>query len=449
MLELIADHLLVALELLVIPVTLEEAARDALTVVRRHRAVGRQPTVVAAFRIALQHRQQGQAGVVGEVDAHRGHHRIALLLDAIDLVVGILGHAHQAIGDALVVQRAGEVERSLLVIVAAVGELQLAAGFLLRLLAGHRHQATRQATAIEHRGRSLENVDALDEVRIDLQSAVGAAVAQQLLAVEVKVVHRAVGDAAHGDIVVAGGGAIGRAHQARRVAHRLSDGARALILDLLAGDHRDGLRGLYQRHACLGRHAAMRRVVAFHRTQRIAQSEAFDGHRLQLDGIALCRTAAQRVVALAVAHGLQAAALQQCGKPVVDAVLAAQPVRFQALQQAAVHRQQHPGLAGEAAQCAGQRAGGDVVAAHRLLRRRLGDGQAGGDAQGQAQQRGADTQRQGTGTVGKEGQGGRAHGKSCSNDGFRPMPGENPERELRMRIFFIRVSVGSDACLLG
>ena len=134
MLELIADHLLVALELLVIPVTLEEAARDALTVVRRHRAVGRQPTVVAAFRIALQHRQQGQTGVLGEIDAHRGHHRIALLLDAIDLIVGILGHAHRAIGDALVVQRAGEVERSLLVVVAAIGELQLAAGFLLRLL---------------------------------------------------------------------------------------------------------------------------------------------------------------------------------------------------------------------------------------------------------------------------------------------------------------------------
>ena len=72
----------------------------------------------------------------------------------------------------------------------------------------------------------------------------------------------------------------------------------------------------------------MGRVVAFHRTQRIAQSEAFDGHRLKLDGIALCRTAAQRVVALAVAHGLQAAALQQCGKTVVDAVLTAQPVRF-------------------------------------------------------------------------------------------------------------------------
>ncbi|MNJ76579.1 hypothetical protein D3C77_738910 [compost metagenome] len=61
-------------------------------------------------------------------------------------------------------------------------------------------------------------------------------------------------------------------------------------------------------------------------------------HRLQLDRAGFAGAADQRVAALAVAHRLQTAAGKQCGKAIVDTVLAAQAVRLQALQQAAIHR---------------------------------------------------------------------------------------------------------------
>ena len=192
---------------------------------RGYGAVSWQAAVIAAFGVMLEHGLERQPGVLGEVDAQRRHDGVALLFNAIDLVVGILRDADQTIGDALVIQRAGEVERGLLVILAAVGQPDLPTRLVLRLLAGHRHQATGQAAAIEHRGWAFEDVDTLDEIGIDLQAAVGAAIAQQLLAIEVEVIHRPVSDTAHGDVVVTGSGTIGSAHQARRIAYGLGNGA--------------------------------------------------------------------------------------------------------------------------------------------------------------------------------------------------------------------------------
>ena len=154
---------------------------------------------------------------------------------------------------------------------AAVGQLQLAPGVVARLLAGHRHQSTRQAAPVQHGGGTLEDVDPLEEIGIHLQGAVGSAVAQQFLAIQVEVVHRAIGNAAHGHIVVAAGSTIGRAHQAGRVTQRLGHALRALVVHLFARDHRDALGGFQQRHAGLGRHAAVAGLVPFGLAEGIAQ----------------------------------------------------------------------------------------------------------------------------------------------------------------------------------
>ena len=153
----------------------------------------------------------------------------------------------------------------------AIGQLQLPMAVIARLLAGHRYQAARQAAAIEYRGGALENIDPLDEIGIDLQRAVGGAVAQQLLAIQIQVVDRAVGDAAHGNIVVAAGGAIGRAHQARCITQGLGHALGALVLHLLAGNHGHALGCFQQWHAGLGRHAAVGGAIAFGIAQRVTQ----------------------------------------------------------------------------------------------------------------------------------------------------------------------------------
>ena len=93
-----------------------------------------------------------------------------------------------------------------------------------RLLGGQGDQPPRRASPIQYRRWALENVDALQEVRVYLHGAVGAVVAHRLEAIDVDVIHRAVVEAAHRDIVIAMGGTVRIGHHPRRVAHGLGNG---------------------------------------------------------------------------------------------------------------------------------------------------------------------------------------------------------------------------------
>ncbi|MNP43917.1 hypothetical protein D3C76_1377620 [compost metagenome] len=72
------------------------------------------------------------------------------------------------------------------------------------------------------------------------------------------------------------GGTIGVGQHARGVAHGLGYGLRALVVHLLASDHRHTLRGFQQGSAGLGGDLTVSGVVAFHAAQCVTQGKPLD-----------------------------------------------------------------------------------------------------------------------------------------------------------------------------
>ena len=105
--------------------------------------------------------------------------------------------------------------------------------------AGHVHQAARHRLPIERGRGAFDHIDAFEKPGIDLHHIEAAAVAHHPQAVEEGVINvTAVETAQRNGIVTAGGtGEIGK--HTRRIVQRLVKRRRALILDLLARDHRD------------------------------------------------------------------------------------------------------------------------------------------------------------------------------------------------------------------
>ena len=68
MLQLVAEHVLVAFELLVAFIALEEAAGNTPAITGGDGAVRRQTAVIAALGVVLEHRQQREAGILGDID---------------------------------------------------------------------------------------------------------------------------------------------------------------------------------------------------------------------------------------------------------------------------------------------------------------------------------------------------------------------------------------------
>ncbi|MNH12827.1 hypothetical protein D3C79_723800 [compost metagenome] len=231
------------------------------------------PTVGVVLQVGL----QGERGVFAEVYADGRRDGVAFFLVVIELRVRGIRQACQAISDALVViHRAAEVETHATLALGADCGLNLMVGGKQRLLGGQGDQAPWRASPIQYRRRSLENIDALKEVRVHLHGAVGSVIAHRLEPVDVDVVYRTVVETTHGHIVITMGRTVGVGQHPRCVAHGLGDGLGALVVHLLTGDHRDRLRCLYQWHAGLGRNLAVGSVVTLHAAQRIAKGEATD-----------------------------------------------------------------------------------------------------------------------------------------------------------------------------
>ncbi|MNZ27562.1 hypothetical protein D3C78_447820 [compost metagenome] len=383
--QLVAEHALGAVEVVEARLAIEELTIDASAIVLEQAAVGRHTAVVAAVGLVLEVALEGQGGVFTEIDGQGRGDGVALVLGVVELGVATLAEAHQAVGDALlVIQRAAEVEAQFLLAHVADGRGDLAEVLVQRLLAGQRDQPARQAAAVEHRGRALEHVDAFEEERVDLHRAEGAAVAHGLQAVEVDVVHAVVGEAAHHHVVVAVRGAHLAGEDAGGVAHGLLHGLRALVVDLLAGDHRYRLRGFHQRLAGLGGDLAVGGQVAVLAAQRVAQGEHLGRRHFQR---AAGRHFAQHEAAAAEALRLQRGAAEELGQAGFHRVAAGEALGAQAAGLRRGGGKVDAGLAGEAVQRLNQGPGGDGVAAagdgHRLFGNGAGGQQRGGQGRGE------------------------------------------------------------------
>ncbi|MNO45402.1 hypothetical protein D3C76_356680 [compost metagenome] len=225
MLELVAEGLLGTLVVVDTRLAFEEVVRQAQAVALVQHAICGVTAVIAAVGVVLQVGLQGQRSVFAEVDADGRRDGVAFFLVVVELRVGSIRQACQAISDTLVViHGAAEVETHATLALGTDGGLDLMVGGKQRLLGGQRHQASWRATAIQYRRRSLENIDALQEVRVHLHGAVGAVVSHRLEPVDVDVVHRAVVEATHGHIVITMGRPVGVGQYSRCVAHGLGNG---------------------------------------------------------------------------------------------------------------------------------------------------------------------------------------------------------------------------------
>ena len=120
-----------------------------------------------------------------------------------------------------------------------------------RQLRGEVDHAAGTGLAIQHRGRSLQHVDALEQVRVDLLGRVEGAVEQLELVEELVDAVDGV-EAANADLVVARREASVLAGDARCVAQCFPERAGILLVKLCACHHRDRLRRVDQRGVGLG-----------------------------------------------------------------------------------------------------------------------------------------------------------------------------------------------------
>ncbi|MNN09334.1 hypothetical protein D3C81_1222120 [compost metagenome] len=177
-----------------------------------------------------------------------------------------------------------------------------------------------------------------------------------------------------------------------------------LVIHALAGYHRNRARGVGQGAAGFaGGGTGDGAVAAIALAVAGEQGSGVDRRGIQLQGGAIGKRL-QHITRAALGHGLQAAALQQPGQALGDAVVALQPRAGLAGGQFVAAGQVDAGLAAELVEGAGERAGCDVEAgfgAGRLF----GVGLAGGQ-----QQWGGGTQRERRGKCqAKRGVEGRRH----------------------------------------
>ncbi|CUJ17552.1 Uncharacterised protein [Achromobacter sp. 2789STDY5608628] len=281
--QLVADAVLFALERIELGVADVEAAAEVVLVPGRRQELGIDRVEVAAVRVLLIVRGQREGGVgVGPPGQRRGH-RVAAFVHAVVAAVGVAANRAQA-----VLQRAGLIHGALAAeagagaALVAAFEQDLVRGLVGRPATHLVHQAARADLPVQQRRRSLEHVDAVQQVRVDGRLREGLA-ARQLEAVE--------------EIDVAGGGAEGaEAAQEDRVVARVgvavgqhaggvaqgfADGLRRLVVQLLAGDGGDRLGRFEHRGAGLGGRGGGREQDAVAAVGRVG-GFALDHHRTEL-----------------------------------------------------------------------------------------------------------------------------------------------------------------------
>ena len=285
-----------------------------------------------------------------------------------------------------VVQRAGGVEGQVVAVKTAGTDLDLMFGLGARALGHHIDHAPRLVLPVKHRRRALEHFDAFQGIGVYLRGAAQAARRRQIGTVKVE---QRRGKAAAGDFIgngVAVGVAVGA--QPRGVAQRLGQVAGALLLNLVGGDHVDGLRDFQDRRVGLGgggRAGGDKAVDVA--TAILANTRRYVGRaQIQRPGLGM-RVHTQGA---AVGHAqAQATARQRTFSGLLRGVHAIDRRRGLALQQGRRHRQGQVAIPGDAAQGHAQRRGrqvkkarGALFAGHDLSTRAL---RMAGNAQGDGQ----------------------------------------------------------------
>ena len=115
-------------------------------------------------------------------------------------------------------------------------------------------QAARAGLAVEDGGRPLQDVDAIEQEGIDRRQREGLAPGQLQPIEEIDDPGRGAeaAEAAQEEAVVSAGG-VGRGQHAGRIVERILDALRVLVVELLARDRRDRLRGFEDGRVGLGR----------------------------------------------------------------------------------------------------------------------------------------------------------------------------------------------------
>ncbi|MNP03083.1 hypothetical protein D3C76_949550 [compost metagenome] len=354
-------------------------------------ALQRQELAGDAGIVAVVLREEGQAGVFVEVPGDARRDVVALAVDMVDLGVAVAYQAADAIEHlAVVVDLAGAVESDLLVLVAADLGQDFMAAFFLRTAADHVQQAAGRGLAIDGGSRAAQQGDALQVPGLQLGHDVGAL--RQRQAVE----ELGGFEAAHLQPLGAGVAAVAAGDHAGHVAHRVVEVLHVAVDHLLAGGDGDRARGFQDRRVGLGAGHAAAGHVALHRTLRVFLLAA-DGGGGHAQGVLRDRTQAEG--AGFALHQLQAAALERLLQRADGVVAALHGVRGAAAGQRRVEAQAQPAFGGDAVEGAGQRAGGNLVAAHAVIGDRAA--QRGGEEDGGGQQMGPEGQVERTGHRGK------------------------------------------------
>ncbi|MCY1286590.1 hypothetical protein D9M69_430370 [compost metagenome] len=266
--------------------------------------------------------------------------------------IAILEFASNAIGQGLVFVRIAGIQTGLHMVERAIGHIGLAELAEARLLGHEVHGAARVGRAEQRGVGATQNLDTL--------------IGEGLLT---HTAHRAQGqaitvggglEAANLEVVVAVVGTVVVGDDAWGVLQQFLCGAGAALLDFLLGHDGNRCRGIED----AGRHlAANPKLLGHHRAGRIFRCRL----GVDQDGRETKRLRAWRqlqpIAAIALLNRLQAGSGKQRGQAGRHRVVALQTRAGHALGQAAGADQVHARLTGKARKRAGQRAGGNVVAA--------------------------------------------------------------------------------------
>ena len=278
MVELERQQVDVAIELLVVaravdPLVVHGAAE---TIAVDADVVGH-GAVKAALRVTLNIGLQQQRRVVGEIEADLRHDGEAFAFDHVVLgVAGLATHRHAVVAQVGIRERAGEVDARAVGAEAAAIDPHQPLLLGLRLLADVIDEPARLRTPVKGRQGTLDHVDTLQKERVDLDIGERTGIVGQPQAVEKGVVDVAAGKAAQRDRGLPRRGPGKAGEHAGRIAQRVVDRARALILDLLARYDIDGQRRLNEWRVGLGRGA--RRVGGITGRRRVRAVDRFTLH---------------------------------------------------------------------------------------------------------------------------------------------------------------------------
>jgi len=212
---------------------------DLAAGVGQHRAPGRQlDRLDPVLPDVVQEKGDGRVG--SELEGQGGREVRPLLVHEVDEVVPVQVEADRAHGDRLVgIERAAEVERSLVEVVAADGEAQVVMGLEARALGDEVDDAARRDLAVQHRGRPLQDLDPLhpEELLVDPEARIGAEAVQEDGVAGEESTDREPVEAAPAVLV----------EHARHPVERLGEGQQLLRVELLSVENVHGRRHLEER----------------------------------------------------------------------------------------------------------------------------------------------------------------------------------------------------------